>query len=273
VIAEDEDVRAKTGGGPRTAWRAVVGAALLTATATTVVAAGEAVRTDERPKAVIELFTSQGCANCPPADALLGTLSNDPRLVTLSFSVDYWDYLGWKDTAARPEFTKRQRAYAEARGDRSVYTPQVVINGRVHAVGSDRVAIERRLAALAAADETLDVPVDVETTPEALVIRVAAAGADERRRPTATVWLVHYERTRSVEIGRGENSGRTVTYSHLVRSMQPIGMWKGAALRLELPRREAARDPSGGCAVLVQTDDDGVPGAIIGARQISAPDS
>ena len=95
------------------------------------------------PRAVIELFTSQGCSSCPPADKLLGELARDPTLITLSLPVDYWDYLGWKDTLALHGHSNRERAYADARGDREVYTPQVVINGIVHVLGSDKAAIER----------------------------------------------------------------------------------------------------------------------------------
>src|SRR5438552_17846390 len=96
-------------------------------------------------RAVIELFTSQGCSSCPPADQLLGQLTADPSLVPVSVPVDYWDYLGWKDTLASPRNTARQKAYARARGDGQVYTPQVVVNGSVHALGSDKAAIEQAI--------------------------------------------------------------------------------------------------------------------------------
>src|SRR3954466_11374930 len=99
------------------------------------------------PRAVIELFTSQGCSSCPPADQLLGELTNDSSLVAVSVPVDYWDYLGWKDTLADPHNTARQKAYAHARGDGQVYTPQVVVNGTLHALGSDKAAIELAIAA------------------------------------------------------------------------------------------------------------------------------
>lgn len=259
-------MRAKTSTGAALA-AGRVAAVLAAAVAATPTRADEALAGEARPKAVVELFTSQGCANCPPADALLQKMSADPSLVALTYSVDYWDYLGWKDTAARPEFTQRQRAYAEIRGDRAIYTPQVVVNGRVHAVGSDRGTIERRIGALGSEHHLLDVPVDFETTPEALVIRIGAAPGD-RPRPPATVWLLHFEKTRTVQIGRGENSGRVVTYANVVRSMQAVGMWKGAPVKLELPRRETTRDPNGGCAVLVQVDADGAPGPIVGARML-----
>ena len=241
---------------------AFAGTVLLTARATNA--------DDARPRAVIELFTSQGCGKCPPADALLGRLAADPSLVTLTYAVDYWDYLGWKDTAARPEFTQRQRAYAEVRGDRTVYTPQVVIGGRAHAVGSDRDAIDRTIASLAGEGAGPMVDVDIETTRDALVVRVAD-GPESLAAPRATVWLVRYERSRTIPIGRGENSGKTVTYTHLVKALQPIGMWKGKALRIELPRRDVTPESEEGCAVLLQVESDDGPGAILGARRVERP--
>src|SRR6266851_3411915 len=97
------------------------------------------------PRALLELFTSQGCSSCPAADKLLGELSGDPALVALSVPIDYWDYLGWKDTLASPAHSARQRGYARVRGDRQVYTPQIVINGSTHALGSDRSAVDRAI--------------------------------------------------------------------------------------------------------------------------------
>src|SRR5919201_326871 len=94
------------------------------------------------PKAVVELFTSQGCSSCPPADKLLGDLAKDPSVIALSMPIDYWDYLGWKDTLADSRFSARQRAYSRTRGDREVSTPQAVVNGEVHVIGSDRSSIE-----------------------------------------------------------------------------------------------------------------------------------
>src|SRR5262249_58863578 len=98
------------------------------------------------PRALLELFTSQGCSSCPPADRLVGQLANDPSLIALSVPIDYWDYLGWRDTLANPAHSARQRAYARARGDGQVYTPQIVVNGSTHALGSDQAAIERAIA-------------------------------------------------------------------------------------------------------------------------------
>jgi len=247
--------------------------ALIVATAAGLIVGGRGVLAEApKPRAVIELFTSQGCGKCPPADALLGRLAADPSLITLSFAVDYWDYLGWKDTAARPEFTQRQRAYSEVRGDRAVYTPQVVVDGRTHVVGSDRAAIDGAIADHRREAHTLTVDVDVETSSDALVVRVGdappAIGATR-----ATLWLVRYDVLRTVPIGKGENSGRTVTYSHLVKSLQPIGVWKGRAVRIELPLQETVHDGGEGCAVLLQVESDNGPGAILGARLVDRPAS
>ena len=225
-----------------------------------------------RPRAVVELFTSQGCGKCPPADALLTTLSADPTLITLSYAVDYWDYLGWKDTAARPEFTRRQRAYAAARGDNSVYTPQMVINGRAHVVGSDRAAVERTLAEQQRAAEAPSVAIDGEVSGDTLIVRIADAPADLAV-ARATVWLARYEPLRTVPIPKGENSGRTVTYTHRVKALQPIGMWKGKALRIELPHAEKDEVAGEGCVVLLQAEGENGPGAVIGARDLDRPHS
>ncbi|MER2605918.1 MAG: DUF1223 domain-containing protein [Siculibacillus sp.] len=226
-----------------------------------------------RPVAVVELFTSQSCANCPPADAFLAEMAADRELVTLSFPVDYWDWLGWKDTAAKPEFTRRQKSYAAARGDREVFTPQMVVNGRKQVVGSDRAAIRREISAgTAAAHRDLAVEVDLEATGDALVVRIADAPADWDG-AQATVWLARYDHRRTVPVGRGENNGRTLTYAHLVRSLQPIGMWKGRSVRIELPREGTAADRDVGCAVLVQVEQGGLPGAIVGAQTCGGPAS
>ena len=98
------------------------------------------------PRAVVELFTSQGCSSCPPADKIIGELAKDPNVIALSMPIDYWDYLGWKDTLADSRFTARQKSYSHMRGDRDVYTPQVVVNGALHVIGSDRGKIENAIA-------------------------------------------------------------------------------------------------------------------------------
>src|SRR5512132_2544720 len=127
------------------------------------------------PRAVIELFTSQGCSSCPAADKLLGELSRDPSLLTMSLAVDYWDYLGWKDTLAIHGHTVRQQAYAHARGDREVYTPQVVINGAVHVLGSDKAAIEKAIAQTKSNAAPLTLPVTIAVADGKVTVTVPAA--------------------------------------------------------------------------------------------------
>src|SRR5690349_685102 len=150
------------------------------------------------PRAVIELFTSQGCSSCPPADKLMGELIRDPSLVAFSLPVDYWDSLGWKDTLADSRNSERQRAYALMRGDRGVYTPQIVINGTAHAVGSDRAAIERTLSV----QKSLSVPVTVTIGGGNLNVALPEA------KDSGEVWIYALAKDVSVPIGRGENRGR-----------------------------------------------------------------
>src|SRR5215510_11330310 len=156
-------------------------------------------------RAVIELFTSQGCSSCPPADHLLGELAKDPSLVVMSLPIDYWDYLGWKDTLATPGHTARQRGYAQIRGDRAVYTPQVVVNGAVHVQGSNKADIERAIAQTKQQAGTLSVPVTVAKAGDKLTVSVAP-GKDARG---GEIWLCSLASNVPVAIGRGENRGKT----------------------------------------------------------------
>src|ERR1700728_2399450 len=129
------------------------------------------------PRALLELFTSQGCSSCPAADKLLGELAADPTLVAISDPIDYWDYLGWKDTLANPGHSARQRAYARVRGDQQVYTPQIVVNGAMHVLGSDRAAIERGIAQTDQKPAVMSLPVLVSVGGSNLSVNVAANDA------------------------------------------------------------------------------------------------
>ncbi len=216
------------------------------------------------PKAVLELFTSQGCSSCPPADSLLGQLAQSDDIIALSMPVDYWDYLGWKDTLARPQHTARQRAYAQVRGDRAVYTPQVVVNGRSHVVGSNPAAIDSAMRMHE--DRHRGLPIDLNLAMDGDSLHVVAGKATGHYTGEgATLWLVYFDRKQTVPVARGENRGRTLTYHNVVRHMQPIGMWKGKEVRVDLPRSEVKKSGVDGCAVLLQVDHDGRPGAILGA--------
>src|SRR5436305_9491075 len=125
------------------------------------------------PRAVVELFTSQGCSSCPAADKLLGELARDPNVIALSLPIDYWDYLGWKDTLADARFTARQKAYSRMRGDRDVYTPQVIVNGSAHVVGSDRAKIEGAIDATKKTEGVMSVPVSMSVSGKQINVSVA----------------------------------------------------------------------------------------------------
>jgi len=187
------------------------------------------------PRAVIELFTSQGCSSCPAADKLLGELSSDPSLVTMSLAVDYWDYLGWKDTLALHGHSNRQRAYAGARGDRDVYTPQVVINGIVYVLGSDKAAIEKAIAQTRRNAAVLALPVSMAIADGKVTVSVPAAKDDHR---SGEVWLCPITSKVSVQIARGENRDQTLTYHNVVRRWVKLGDWSGKAENFSLPLSE-----------------------------------
>jgi hypothetical protein len=214
-------------------------------------------------KAVIELFTSQGCSSCPPADALLAELGKRPDLVTLSYSVDYWNYLGWHDTLSTPANSERQREYARMRGDGRVYTPQVVVDGLTHVNGSDEKAIEQAIAAASSRLADIRVPVSMRADGDTLVIDVGAAPENSHTR-AATVWLAIAKEVEKVSITRGENRGRQLSYSHPVRELSPIGMWKGEAMTLKLPLKDL-KTMGGDCLIaLVQVEN---AGPILGAAE------
>jgi hypothetical protein len=216
---------------------------------------------DASPRAVVELFTSQGCSSCPPADALLAELAQRPDLVALTLPVDYWDYLGWKDTLAQPAFTARQRAYAHGRSDRQVYTPQIIFNGARPCVGSDRAEIE---ALIAAPPGGARLPVEVSAGERDGTVWVEIGAASDQ--PAADVWIMPVLRSRTVAIGRGENGGRSVTYANVVRAMTRIGEWRGEATRLEVPAA-TARAEGDGYVVLLQVTHGAKLGAILGAAK------
>jgi hypothetical protein len=214
-----------------------------------------------QPRAVIELFTSQGCSSCPPADRLLGDLAADPSLVPISVPVDYWDYLGWKDTLADPHNTARQKAYAHARGDGQVYTPQVVVNGAMHAVGSDRAAIE---AAIASSRKNGAMSLLPTLTLSDARLNVTVPDVTDAR-TSAEVWLFGLVRTATIAIWRGENKGRTITYHNVVRRWMKLGDWTGKANSWSIPVQTLKGGSIDEAAVLVQSGTTEKPKAILGA--------
>jgi hypothetical protein len=215
-------------------------------------------------KAVVELFTSQGCSSCPAADKLLGELVKDDRLIPLSLSVDYWDYLGWRDTLALHAHSMRQRAYnTSIRGDRQVYTPQVVINGIAETNGRDRHAIDRIIDGIDGRSK-LSIPVALRRDGDNIEIEIGAAAG-----PGASVWIVPITRNSPVTIERGENRGKTITYHNVVRGWTRIGEWKGAVMRSILAIADLAQSGADSAAVLVQSGSVEAPGPIRGAAVIA----
>lgn len=206
------------------------------------------------PRAVVELFTSQGCSTCPPADAYLSDLAQREDVLALSYHVDYWDYLGWKDTLGSSEHSARQRAYAARRGDRRVYTPQMIVNGEGHIVGGDRDAVE-------AAIETSELPVaiDFRKDDELLTVKIG------KGRGTGTIWLAHVVQKADVKVERGENRGRTMHYVNAVTEMRPVGVWEGEPVSLKLPARVMPGGGSRTCAIILQESVGDHPGRILGA--------
>jgi hypothetical protein len=219
----------------------------------------------QKPRAVIELFTSQGCSSCPPADRLMTELAKDPTLIVLTLPVDYWDYLGWKDTLALSAFTYRQKSYSAMRGDRQVYTPQAVINGVAHAVGSERTSIDQAILTTRTQAGVLSVDVRIEKSEGGLRAVLAAAQGQ-----SGHIWVLPMVKERSVQIGRGENTGRSVTYTNVVRGISRIASWNGEALSIDIPSATVSSDAEG-VIVLVQAGSDKKPGTIIGAARRMGP--
>ncbi len=199
----------------------------------------------ERTPTVVELFTSQGCSSCPPANANLASVSDRPGVIALSFGVTYWDRLGWKDTFGRKDYTARQAAYEAPLGESGPFTPQIVVGGRASIVGDDLASVER----LIAEDAAFGRATSVRLTPGAVAVTAGRAP-----REGADIWLVRYDpRLVDVPVRHGENGGRTLPHKNVVRDLALVGHWSGAAVTTAIPRA-----PDGlRTAVLVQASGGG----------------
>ena len=219
-------------------------------------AAVAGAQTTSEPVLVIELYTSQGCSSCPPADDFLAALSADPRVVPLALHVDYWDYIGWKDGFAQPQFTKRQKDYARAIGSRSIYTPQMIVGGQ------DRVEGYRPAEVTALIDAHLRQGkiVALEMSRDGAVLEIRAKALRPFDQPVR-VQLVRYRPSETVDIRHGENAGRTVTYYNIVTFWQPLGDWSGAE-PLSITAEAPGPDPA---VVILQAPG---PSAILAAARI-----
>jgi hypothetical protein len=214
------------------------------------------------PRGVVELFTSQGCSSCPPADKLLGELAKDPSLVALSLPIDYWDYLGWKDTLADSRFSARQKAYSAVRGDRDVYTPQMIVNGVRHVLGSDRKGIDAALEK--SRGDVMSVPVRLSRKDHYLNVSVAAAAGHH-----AEVWICAVSKAVPITINRGENSDHQIVYHNVVRNVLKVGDWDGTANTWSVPLENIAREGVDAVAAYVQDGSRDRPGPMLGAAYTS----
>lgn len=210
-----------------------------------------------KPSVLVELFTSQGCSSCPPADKLAGKLASRSDVVVLSYNVDYWDYLGWRDTLAKPEYSKRQYDYARERGDGNVYTPQMIFNGAAHAVGSQTRSVD---AAITAAPP---LAIDIELRVKSSEVSIAIPASTEAQE--ATLWLASVATSKMQEIKRGENAGSSITYHNVVRSMIPATMWKGDAVEGKWMKDVIMTPDSDFCMAILQR---GMTGQVLGLARV-----
>jgi len=214
---------------------------------------------------VVELFTSQGCSSCPPADAILARLSDRRDVLAMTLPVTYWDMLGWKDTLASEANTRRQKGYASAMGHGGVYTPQIIVDGVNDVIGSREQQVDQALTAREG--DMTAIPVEIHLSHTELEIKIGAGDAGPN--PNATIWLFRILGRASVSVGNGENSGRTLAYRNVVRDIRPVGIWKGQPLTLDLPRNEMTNVPHDAIAVVIQQNG---YGRILGAAEITRTD-
>ncbi|MCI0598887.1 MAG: DUF1223 domain-containing protein [Beijerinckiaceae bacterium] len=208
---------------------------------------------------VVELFTSQGCSSCPRADQWLAAIARGPDVVAVSFPVDYWDYIGWRDTLASPAHTARQKAYADANGEGRVYTPQVIVNGLAAAAGGDEAEIEQAIRAAKGRDGAMAVNMRLSRANSHYLVEVAEGGNGP-----ASVLALRVARATTVHILRGENAGKQVTYTNVVRGIEKLGDWTGGTATFDLP---GVPHDGEGFVVLLQKGTPGRPGPILAAAK------
>jgi hypothetical protein len=247
--------------------RFALAVALLTGASPTAwaqgVATGNIVPSTTSP-IVVELYTSQGCSSCPAADALLGRIADRDDVIALSMSVDYWDYLGWKDTLASPKFSERQRAYRSSLGVSMVYTPMMVVNGAAHINGADERKLARTLEQVSKGAAATNVPIHFRQEKDNFIIEAGAAPQGGQTKD-ATLWLAVMSKSVQVPIERGENRGKTITYRNVVQELIPVGAWSGRPIVVQLERHAIVRPGAERCAVLLQQ---GKAGPILGAAML-----
>ena len=230
-----------------------------------VVLSGPLQAEDGTPKGVVELFTAQGCSSCPPADAAFRKLVNQGDVIALAYHVDYWNYLGWADTLSSKENTERQYGYAKTMGRSNVYTPQAIVNGRGHLAGADLSGINGKIDTYSSEGNGLTVPISAAMRGDELEIKIGAGQGK------ANVVMVYFDKEKTIDVEKGENSGQKISYLHSVTNVETVGMWDGKATSLTLPASVLQRPQLEGCAILLQSATaDGDPAAILGATVVMA---
>jgi hypothetical protein len=239
-----------------------LGAALLAGLVLSFFAGSSLTAAESKRLVVVELFTSQGCNSCPPADAFLGELAQRDDVIPLSLHIDYWDYIGWRDPFASPAMTERQRAYADALSLRYVYTPQVIVQGRFDIAGNRRDEI------LAAIEEAKAVPpgLSIEIVREGMEkVKLSAGHAPPEG---ATIWLAIFDRKHETEVSRGENAGKLLKDYNVVRIFERLGTWTGEAMEIPVDLKAAGVSGHDRCAIIVQ---EGRNGPVLAAAAIDIP--
>lgn len=245
--------------------RAVVAWSVLVAGAAGAVAQTPAAPSDPEHKTVLELYTSQGCSSCPAADVLLKSYIQRPDVVALSLSVDYWDYLGWKDTLADGAYTRRQKYYAKMRGDGRIYTPQIVVNGLAHVNGAHAAEIDQAIVKTSGKLAGERVPVRLSSGNGRLIIETGAVTEGDKPRD-GTIWLAVIQKEVQVPVRAGENNGRSLTYHNVVRELKSVGNWTGKPATVRLDRAAVMKPAADACAALLQV---GQTGPILGAAFVA----
>ncbi|MGV3550395.1 DUF1223 domain-containing protein [Rhizobium sp.] len=227
--------------------------------------AGETVKS--KPIGVVELFTSQGCSNCPKADRVIETLASRGDVITIAYHVDYWNYMGWQDTLSGKENTTRQYGYAKTLGIKNVFTPQIVLNGIYDTKLTNAEKIVDKLKQLRGTEEAMPVSVSVELSAEEMTINIGDA---KPSLPTkADIVVAYFRKHSAVEIQTGDNQGKKIVYRNAATKLETVGMWTGKAMTVKLPAAVLGKRGFDGCAILLQshgTDDN--PGRILGAAAL-----
>ena len=247
--------------------RALILVAAVLATMTAVVNAPAEETIKSKPIGVVELFTSQGCSNCPKADRAIESLAKRDDVVTVAYHVDYWNYMGWQDTLSAKENTERQYGYAKTLGIKNVFTPQIVLNGLRDTKLTNPDRIVEELDRLRGTREGMPVAVSAELSPEEMTIAIgdgSVTGIDK-----ADIVVAYFRKHSAVEIQKGENQGKKIVYRNAVTKLETVGIWEGKALTVKLPAAVLAKRGFDGCAILLQSHDaDNNPGRILGAAAL-----